>query len=361
MKKYDVFISYSRKDSAFAEKVCAVLDEYKQHYKFEYFFDCEDIKSKHDYLVRISEAISESRVMLFLASKNSTASEFCLKELLFADEEHVQIHQYRLDDTAYPKSIRLLLGNHHYRVAKEFSIENMVREVLTDTLKYEIKPLEDLRVVEEAEESEDNKKPNRILKKIILAVATLAMLCGLYLGVEAILNIGKYKVGDYYNDGIKEGVVFWVDESGKHGKIVSLDQERLQWCTEEQYEKGITVGTESWEDGKENTNMLISRPDKEEYPAFLWCVNKGTDWYLPAIEELSLLLIDDESHNAVNRTLEHIGAVKMLDKGEWRWYWTSTEYKNKSDKNAWYVGMSSGFTSNYSKNDTSFVRAVAQF
>lgn len=141
MKQYDIFISYSRKDLNFAEEMCAILDEYKKHYKFEYFFDREDIKSKHDYLVRIADAISESKTVLFLASKYSLSSEFCLKELLFADKEHVRIHQYRIDNNPYPKPILLLLGNHHYREASSYSKNEMVREVLSETLGQEINDL----------------------------------------------------------------------------------------------------------------------------------------------------------------------------------------------------------------------------
>ena len=34
----------------------------------------------------------------------------------------------------------------------------------------------------------------------------------------------KYNVGDYYDDGKKEGIVFEVSEDGNHGKIISLVQ-----------------------------------------------------------------------------------------------------------------------------------------
>ena len=48
MKRYDVFISYSRKDKAFAQSVCQVFDAYKKYYKFEYFFDTSEIVIKNE-------------------------------------------------------------------------------------------------------------------------------------------------------------------------------------------------------------------------------------------------------------------------------------------------------------------------
>ena len=83
--KYDVFISYSRKDIEIAKSVCTVLDDFKKYYDFEYFFDTSEIKGRDEYLKRISKAIVESKTLLFLASQNSYDSEFCAKELLCAD------------------------------------------------------------------------------------------------------------------------------------------------------------------------------------------------------------------------------------------------------------------------------------
>ena len=41
-----------------------------------------------------------------------------------------------------------------------------------------------------------------------------------------------YKVGDYYNDGLKEGVVFQVSADGTKGKIVSMNGSgMLMWSS----------------------------------------------------------------------------------------------------------------------------------
>lgn len=165
-----------------------------------------------------------------------------------------------------------------------------------------------------------------------------------------------YKVGDYYNDGTKEGVVFWVDATGKHGKIVSLDQEKLGWCTAD---KKIFVGATSEKDGKVNTDKVMALTGSAKYPAFVWCRNKGKDWYLPALYELIRLLINDSVRNAVNKTLENRGGTKLYyNTGKWECYWSSTE---QTELYAWLVNI----YNIYNKDDYKFfhyyVRAVSAF
>ena len=169
-----------------------------------------------------------------------------------------------------------------------------------------------------------------------------------------------YKVGDYYDDGTKQGVVFYVDATGQHGKIVSLDQVKKPWCTEEQYKKKIVVDASSNSDGKVNTDKVMSRSDGAEYSAFVWCRAKGKDWYLPAIDELKLLLLDSSVHQAVNSTLKERGGVALYDRGETAAYWSSTE---EDEFCAWHVGMYYVSTRNHNKFDFFYynVRAVSAF
>ena len=390
--KYDVFISYSRKDMHFATQVCDMLNRYACFYQFSYFFDKEEIKSRNEYLKRISSAISESKSMLFLASRNSFESEFCCKELLFADKRHVHIHQYRIDDSEAPDDIELLLCTHQYCEASSTSIETIVREVLSDVLECDIvsisvleeqsrrnEELERERIAAEqhriSEEIDKLEMRSRELDREILehekAIAglnaerqiiksELENLHGILVeGTSVAKTISSapavspakkvYKVGDYYDDGERQGVVFDVWDGGRHGKIVSLDQAELLWSNVD-----VLVGADSEDDGNVNTDKIMSLANKDDYPAFEWCRSKGRDWYLPAIKELVLLLLNSDVRDAVNNTLEQQGGA-LLPKFS---CWSSTEHNEFC---AWHVLMVNGYTRSYDKYYNYYVRAVATF
>ena len=170
-----------------------------------------------------------------------------------------------------------------------------------------------------------------------------------------------YKVGDYYNENGKEGVVFEVDATGCHGKIVGMTQELLQWCTKEQSEKEIE--TTDLLDGQRNQQTIEQIANwREKYPAFAWCAAQGKGWYLPAIRELINLLANDTVHDAVNRTLEKYNAVKLFNRGESAWYWSSSgENKGNTKPSTQFVYVSNGYTFSYCKFYNYYVRAVSTF
>jgi hypothetical protein len=52
---------------------------------------------------------------------------------------------------------------------------------------------------------------------------------------------------------------------------------------------GTETGANSMSDGKANTDLIMRRSDSENFKPFVWCRNKGKDWYLPAKEELEAI------------------------------------------------------------------------
>lgn len=170
-------------------------------------------------------------------------------------------------------------------------------------------------------------------------------------------NTVTYKVGDYYNENGKEGVVFEVWDDGRHGKIVSLDTTKTQWDTRVDFRffnrNGVSTNADSETDGKANTDKIMARSDSDYFPAFKWCRAKGDSWYLPAKSELMEIY---RNRHAINETMSHHNGVGLLDM-----YWSSTESDADSKFCAWHVYMNDGNTGYIFKNFSFYVRAVSAF
>ncbi|MBQ5888399.1 MAG: DUF1566 domain-containing protein [Bacteroidaceae bacterium] len=164
---------------------------------------------------------------------------------------------------------------------------------------------------------------------------------------------GPYKVGDYYNDGTKEGIVFEVYDGGWHGKIVSLDESEEQWAVDAVF-KNVT-GATSKGGGMGNMNKIKKQPNwKSNYPAFAWCASLGNGWYLPAVDELILIY---ENKSTISSSLNEMGYGEITS----AWYWSSTERVEKPIC-ALCVDMDCGEIINtYYKSNRYCVRAVSAF
>ena len=165
-----------------------------------------------------------------------------------------------------------------------------------------------------------------------------------------------FKVGDYYNQNGKVGVVFEVWDGGRHGKIVSLDETKVAWDSRVGWDgnktiNGSTTYANSESDGKANTDKLMSRYDKSYYAAAEWCRNKGASWYLPSKSDLETI---NKSIIKINATLINQGATRIADN---RYYWSSTEYNEFC---AWSVSKLRA-TNDYRKNNSFYVRAALTF
>lgn len=192
------------------------------------------------------------------------------------------------------------------------------------------------------------------MKKILSLLLIALMAIGVNAGNgNRTVTGAPYKVGDYYNDGIKEGIVFVVYDGGYHGKIVSIDESRELWVGETVCEN-VTAAT-SKGDGMGNMNKIKRQPNwKSNYPAFAWCASLGDGWYLPAVDELLLIY---ENKSIINRMLNEKGYGEVVDE----LYWSSTEVEEEPDC-AWFVYMNDGDSNYNSKNYIEFsVRAVSVF
>ena len=81
-EKLKVFLSYSRKDLAFVDRLQAALERKG----IEVFVDREDIEKGEDWWNRIQQLIIDSDTILFILSPNSVGSPICQDEVDYAEK-----------------------------------------------------------------------------------------------------------------------------------------------------------------------------------------------------------------------------------------------------------------------------------
>lgn len=167
----------------------------------------------------------------------------------------------------------------------------------------------------------------------------------------------SFKVGDLYPDATNPvGVVFWVDPTNAaKGKIVSLNNigDFPSWS-----EENVVTGATSPDDGVANTATIkdLSTYTADQYPAVAACIAKGTDWYLPAKNEIvAMYEWWNTDRTANNLIVSSVGGEPFED---YYVFWTSTESDNV---NAWCIGFEDGHTNPDAKANYFVIRCVKAF
>lgn len=154
------------------------------------------------------------------------------------------------------------------------------------------------------------------------------------------------EINDFYlGQDTLGGIVYYIylDQNGEqHGLIVSKTETTAQY----QSIQSLTNAVSSW-NGVYNMNLMTNSPAKS------WITtNFSTDWYLPSIDELSILW-----HNRfhVNKSLNNIGATLLSNSA---FYWSSTE---NEELGAYFFQFVNGNSSHFDKLDIHNVRAIRAF
>ena len=105
-----IFVSYSHNDSAAVEKIVAVLEEVSGN---EVWFDYK-LRGGENYFSVIANKIVENKYFVFVVSKSSVESEWCMRELEFAASEKRRIIAIWLEDINIAPRIKLIIQNTHY-------------------------------------------------------------------------------------------------------------------------------------------------------------------------------------------------------------------------------------------------------
>ncbi len=125
--KYDVFISYSRKDMAVADEITQALDAAG----ISYFIDRQGIAGGMEFPAVLARAIVDCKVFLFLASRNSYASRFTNNEITFAfnKKEKNRILPYIIDDSELPLEMEFVFAGINWRNRNQHPINTLVADL----------------------------------------------------------------------------------------------------------------------------------------------------------------------------------------------------------------------------------------
>jgi WD40 repeat protein len=128
----DIFISYSRKDIAYAR----LLHESLKENEFETWIDWQDIPPSTDWLREVYTAIETANTFIFILSGSSTISDICKLEIEHAKKNNKRLIPILIDDVD-PKNVHPVLAAINWifsRTQDEFqpAIQNLIEAIQTD-------------------------------------------------------------------------------------------------------------------------------------------------------------------------------------------------------------------------------------
>ena len=118
--KYDVFISYSRRDYIDENKQVIpgnVITQIKEMFDangISYWFDEEGVFSGDAFAPVIARNIKAAKIFLFVSSCNSNASEWTSNEIATAHSYKKKIVPFRYDDSSYNDSVIMYIARLDY-------------------------------------------------------------------------------------------------------------------------------------------------------------------------------------------------------------------------------------------------------
>lgn len=119
-EKYDVFISYSRKDyvdeknNVIPGNVVSKVKDALMKMKVRVWFDENGVYSGDEFGPLIARAIKNSEIFLFISSHNSNASDWTSNEIATAHAYKKRIIPFRVDDSVFNESVILYIAKLDY-------------------------------------------------------------------------------------------------------------------------------------------------------------------------------------------------------------------------------------------------------
>ena len=267
--KYDVFISYSRKDKEVVNEFASKL---KSH-GYNIWMDVDGIESGDAFKVKIVNAIRNSSLFLFFSSKASNESEWTVKEVNVAVNMHKPIIPIKLDDCIYNDSILFdLSGMDYIDVNIDGDLKLSVERVLRSIKK---------NISEEPDSYKNNKDENK--DAVVAETVKLNSLNHQNDNIqENTTNVfydaaeRYYKMGeDAEDEGSEEEAIKWYLEAAKLGNFDACYRLGECYYCSGDYDEALEWYSKAIEDGTMSAEEFYEKA--EEVDEF--------EWYMRAAEQ----------------------------------------------------------------------------
>ncbi len=158
--KYDVFVSYSRKDYVdesghpIEGSPIAELLRFLDGNRITYWIDKEGIYSGSEFVEVITDAITESKMLIFVSSQHSNASKYTTGEIFEALDQDKLIVPFKIDESPYNKRYRMMvrpLDFIEYYSNHQLAFESLLKTINACKKEYEELLLEEERKKAEAD------------------------------------------------------------------------------------------------------------------------------------------------------------------------------------------------------------------
>ena len=134
--KYDIFISYSRKDFKVVSKIAQKVSDAG----YSVWMDVDGIESGDEFKSKIAFAIKNSKLFLFFSSLASNKSEWTVKEVNYAIKKKIPIIPIRLDNADYNDSVDFdLAGLDFIQYDDALGIDFVIQKLMR-SLEKKVKP-----------------------------------------------------------------------------------------------------------------------------------------------------------------------------------------------------------------------------
>ncbi len=163
---HDVFISYSTRDKAIADAICASLERECMRC----WIASRDVPIGAPFMTTIDKAISESQVMVLVFSAAANASQDVVREVRGAIEAGIPILPFRIENKSPSGDMRYMLRTIHWLDALTPPLELHIKQLVHRIHGLLVKP------PHPTPSERQKKEPSSIWRGVLLCFAAMAFL-----------------------------------------------------------------------------------------------------------------------------------------------------------------------------------------